>query len=34
MFVLNAFSLGAWATGVNVSTSLADVCIIKSGSTR
>ncbi len=30
MFVLNAFSLGAWATGLNVSTSLADVCIIKS----
>lgn len=29
-FVLNAFSLGAWATGLNVSTSLADVCIIKS----
>ena len=30
IFVLNAFSLGAWATGMNVSTSLADVCIIKS----
>jgi phenylacetate-CoA ligase len=30
IFVLNAFSLGAWATGLNVSTSLADVCIIKS----
>ncbi len=30
VFVLNAFSLGAWATGLNVSTSLADVCIIKS----
>lgn len=30
LFVLNAFSLGAWATGLNVSTSLADVCIIKS----
>lgn len=29
-FVLNAFSLGAWATGMNVSTSLADVTIIKS----
>jgi hypothetical protein len=30
IFVLNAFSLGAWATGMNVSNSLADVCIIKS----
>jgi phenylacetate-CoA ligase len=30
IFVLNAFSLGAWATGMNVSASLADVCIIKS----
>ncbi|MDP9393560.1 MAG: hypothetical protein M3Q27_04530 [Actinomycetota bacterium] len=30
VFVLNAFSLGAWATGLNVSTSLADVCTIKS----
>ena len=30
VFVLNAFSLGAWATGMNVSMSLVDVCIIKS----
>ncbi|WGW10860.1 CoF synthetase [Saxibacter everestensis] len=29
-FVLNAFSLGAWATGMNVTTSLADVTMIKS----
>lgn len=29
-FVLNAFSLGAWATGMNVSTSLTDVTMIKS----
>lgn len=30
VFVLNAFSLGAWATGMNVSMSLVDVCILKS----
>lgn len=30
IFVLNAFSLGAWATGMNVSASLTDVTIIKS----
>ncbi|WP_294567346.1 phenylacetate--CoA ligase family protein [uncultured Arthrobacter sp.] len=29
-FVLNAFSLGAWATGMNVSSSLTDVTMIKS----
>ncbi|MFD5599482.1 CoF synthetase [Leucobacter sp. NPDC058333] len=29
-FVLNAFSLGAWATGMNVTTSLTDVSMIKS----
>jgi phenylacetate-CoA ligase len=29
-FVLNCFSLGAWATGMNVSTSLTDVTMIKS----
>ncbi|GAA1784519.1 CoF synthetase [Leucobacter iarius] len=29
-FVLNAFSLGAWATGMNVTTSLTDVTMIKS----
>jgi phenylacetate-CoA ligase len=30
IFILNAFSLGAWATGMNVSASLTDVSIIKS----
>jgi phenylacetate-CoA ligase len=30
LFVLNAFALGAWATGMNVSSSLTDVSIIKS----
>lgn len=30
IFVLNAFSLGAWATGMNVSMSLIDLCIMKS----
>lgn len=30
IFVLNAFSLGAWATGMNVSASLTDIAIIKS----
>jgi phenylacetate-CoA ligase len=30
VFVINAFALGAWATGMNVSMSLADVCMIKS----
>lgn len=30
VIVLNAFALGAWATGMNVSMSLADVCILKS----
>ena len=29
-FVLNAFSLGAWATGMNVTTSLTEVTMIKS----
>ncbi|GAB3616475.1 phenylacetate--CoA ligase family protein [Okibacterium endophyticum] len=29
-FVLNAFSLGAWATGMNVTTALTDVTMIKS----
>lgn len=30
IFILNAFALGAWATGMNVSASLTDVSIIKS----
>lgn len=30
VIVLNAFALGAWATGMNVSMALADVCILKS----
>ncbi len=30
LFILNAFSLGAWATGMNVSSSLTDMTIIKS----
>lgn len=30
VFILNAFSLGAWATGMNVSASLTDITIIKS----
>ncbi|MGY4720249.1 phenylacetate--CoA ligase family protein [Naumannella huperziae] len=30
IFILNAFSLGAWATGMNISASLTDVAIIKS----
>ena len=29
-FVINAFALGAWATGMNVTLSLNDVCILKS----
>ena len=29
-FVLNAFSLGAWATGMNVTQSLTDICTMKS----
>ena len=29
-FVINAFALGAWATGLNVTSSLSDVCILKS----
>lgn len=29
-FVLNCFSLGAWATGMNVSSSLTDITMIKS----
>ena len=29
-FVINAFALGAWATGLNVTASLGDVCILKS----
>jgi len=29
-FVLNAFSLGAWATGMNTTMSLIDLCIMKS----
>ncbi|MDQ3018811.1 MAG: CoF synthetase [bacterium] len=29
-FVINAFALGAWATGMNISASLTDVSIIKS----
>lgn len=29
-FVINAFSLGAWATGMNVTSSLTDVTMIKS----
>lgn len=29
-FVINAFALGAWATGLNVTLSLSDVCIMKS----
>jgi phenylacetate-CoA ligase len=30
VFILNAFALGAWATGMNVSISLTDTCILKS----
>lgn len=30
IFILNAFSLGAWATGMNVSSSLTDITTIKS----
>ncbi len=30
VFVINAFALGAWATGMNVSASLTEICIIKS----
>lgn len=30
IFILNAFSLGAWATGMNVSSSLTDITVIKS----
>jgi phenylacetate-CoA ligase len=30
VFILNAFALGAWATGMNVSMSLTDTCVIKS----
>jgi phenylacetate-CoA ligase len=30
VFILNAFALGAWATGMNVSMSLTDSCVIKS----
>ncbi|MDQ3432740.1 MAG: CoF synthetase, partial [Actinomycetota bacterium] len=29
-FVINAFALGAWATGLNVTLSLNDICIMKS----
>lgn len=29
-FVVNAFALGAWATGLNVTLSLLDICIMKS----
>lgn len=29
-FVVNAFALGAWATGLNVTLSLHDICIMKS----
>lgn len=29
-FVINAFALGAWATGLNVSVSLSDICTMKS----
>lgn len=29
-FIINAFSLGAWATGMNVSASLADMGVLKS----
>jgi phenylacetate-CoA ligase len=29
-FVINGFSLGAWATGLNVTQSLNDICIMKS----
>ena len=30
VFILNAFALGAWATGMNVSISLSPSCILKS----
>lgn len=30
LFVINAFALGAWATGLNVSMALSDISIIKS----
>jgi len=30
LFVINAFALGAWATGLNVTLSLSDICIMKS----
>lgn len=30
VFVINAFALGAWATGLNVSISLSDITILKS----
>lgn len=30
LFVINAFSLGAWATGLNVTHSLSDICMMKS----
>ena len=30
LFVINAFSLGAWATGLNVTQSLTDICMMKS----
>ncbi len=29
-FVINAFALGAWATGLNVSMAMSEICIIKS----
>jgi phenylacetate-CoA ligase len=30
LFVINAFALGAWATGLSVTHSLTDICIMKS----
>ena len=30
MFIINCFALGPWATGMNVSMALADVCVVKS----
>ncbi len=30
VFVINAFALGAWATGLNVTLSLHDICVMKS----
>lgn len=30
LFVINAFALGAWATGLSVTHSLSDICVMKS----